>query len=335
MPEVFEPHAWLKNGHAMTLAAKFWPRRFVQGLAEERLFEVEPGTRLLGKCHWQSARRERPALVVVHGLEGSSESCYMLGVAEKAFRAGFSVVRLNQRNCGGTEALTPTLYNSGLSADYRAVLEELAGRDGIREIFFVGYSMGGNLVLKMAGELGAGAPAEFKAVCAVSPSLDLAACADALERRANFFYQRHFVSDLMARYRKKAALFPGRYACDGFGPIRTVREFDEVITAPQFGYRGSADYYAQASALRVAAQIRVPTLLVTAQDDPFVPFASFDAPAIRENPAIRVEAPPCGGHCGFISRYRGERRFWAEKQIVEFCSGFAGERHAPAPLQDS
>lgn len=324
----FEPHPLLRNRHAMTMAAAFWPRRFALPAAEERLFEVEPGTRLVGQCHWQAERRARPAIVVVHGLEGSSESPYMLGIGEKAFRAGFSVVRLNQRNCGGTERLTPTLYNSGMSGDYRAVLTELIERDGLREVFFAGYSMGGNLVLKMAGELGARAPAELRGVCGVCPAVDLSACADALERRENFLYEHHFVKGLMTRYRRKATLLPERYPRDGFGPIRTVREFDDKITAPQFGYRDAEEYYTDASARRVAAEIRVPTLIVTAKDDPFVPYSSFTERATRENPAVEVEAPDHGGHCAFISRRGREERFWAEKRIVEFCEERRAQGHA-------
>src|SRR5437879_501311 len=254
----FKPHPMLTNRHAMTVAAAFWLRRFALPAAEDRLFEVEPGTRLLGKCHWQSGkRRDAPVLVIVHGLEGSSDSNYMLGVAEKAFAAGFHVVRMNQRNCGGTEGLTPTLYNSGMSGDYRAVLEELAGRDGFEDIFFAGYSMGGNLVTKMAGEFGEAVPGQLRGVCGVCPAIDLAASADALERRENYFYERHFVSALMSRYARKARLFPERYARDGFGSVRTVREFDDKITAPAFGYRDAREYYEAASAKGVLANTRV------------------------------------------------------------------------------
>jgi predicted alpha/beta-fold hydrolase len=156
--ETFQPHPLLRNPHAQTVAYTFWPRRFPRlPRSIPREFETEPGTRIRGQCHWQSRPRERPTLVLVHGLEGSSESRYMLGIAECAFAAGWNAVRLNQRNCGGTESFTPTLYNSGLSGDYRAVLTELIERDSLLEIFFAGYSMGGNLVLKMAGELAGGA----------------------------------------------------------------------------------------------------------------------------------------------------------------------------------
>lgn len=316
----FEPHPWLSNGHAMTVAAAFAPRRFDLPKAEERLFEVEAGSRILGHCHWQrEKRRDVPVIAIVHGLEGSSDSNYMWGIAEKAFAAGFHAVRLNQRNCGGTEKLTPTLYNSGMSGDYRAVLEELANGDGFEQVFFAGYSMGGNLVTKMAGEFGEDVPRALRGVCTVCPSIDTGACADALERRDNYFYQRHFVSGLMKHYLRKAELFPKQYSRDGFGPVRTVREFDDKITAPQFGYQDAQEYYEAVGAKKVVAQVRVPMLMITAQDDPFVPYESFVRANVAQNPAIRFIAPEHGGHCGFISRTKGKDRFWAEQRIVEFC----------------
>ena len=136
----------------------------------------------------------------------------MLGVARNGLAARMNVILVNQRNCGGTELLTPTLYNSGMSGDYRAVLEELAKGDGFEKIFFAGYSMGGNLVTKMAGEFGESAPRQLRGVCAVCPAMDLAACADELERWDNYFYQARFVRGLLKRYARKAELFPQRYA---------------------------------------------------------------------------------------------------------------------------
>lgn len=157
----FEPHRWLKSGHAQTIGAAFARRRFALPAGEERLFRVDEDSQLKGICHWQAGkRRDLPVIVIVHGLEGSCESGYEKGIADKAWARGYHAVRLNQRNCGGTEGLTPTLYNSGLSDDYRAVLLELIG-EGFEKIFFAGYSMGGNLVTKMAGEMGEGAPKEL------------------------------------------------------------------------------------------------------------------------------------------------------------------------------
>jgi len=321
----FHPHPLLKNGHIMTVASAFWRRRFELPAPADRLFQVDPESKILAHCHWQPGKDQAvPLLVMVHGLEGSSDSNYMCGIAEKAWQRGFHAIRLNQRNCGGTELLTPTLYNSGMSADYRAVLDELAGADGFTRIFFAGYSMGGNLVTKMAGELGENPPSSLRGIAAVCPALNLAACADALERPDNYFYQRHFVAGLMARYTKKARLFPQKYASNGFKRIRTVREFDDAITAPNFGYRDAQEYYEAAGAKRVVSQIRVPYLLITSQDDPFVPFDAIRASGAEQNPGVTFHAPKHGGHCAFISNQSGAQRFWAESCILDWVQQKSG-----------
>jgi predicted alpha/beta-fold hydrolase len=320
--KTFEPHPLLRNPHAQTLASAFLPRRFPRlPRSVPREFETEPGTRIRGECHWQAVPQERPTLVLVHGLEGSSDSGYMLGLAERAFVAGWNAVRLNQRNCGGTESLTPTLYNSGLSGDYTAVLAELIDRDGLPEIFFAGYSMGGNLVLKVAGELADAAPPQLRAVAGVCPCIDLALCADALALPGNFIYEWHFVRNLKSRMQRKSLLFPGKFDLEPMAGVRTVREFDDVITARYCGFRDAADYYERSSALRVADGIRVPALIVAAQDDPFVPFSTFSDPAVANNPHVRVIAPERGGHCAFISRHGGDARFWAEASVRDFFVG--------------
>lgn len=346
----FKPHPWLRNAHLMTIAGAFWRRKFPRLPAgEARFIEIAdldptsarfakpaksaapakatpetPGTQMRADCHWQKYPREHPTLMLVHGLEGSSDSGYILGTAEKAFVAGFNVVRLNQRNCGGTEHLTPHLYHSGRSSDVRAVVEELIDRDKLPEIFAAGFSMGGNLVLKMAGEYGNVAPPEVRGFVGVAPSFVLAACADALEERRNFIYQTYFVRRLKRRMRRKAELFPDRYAAKvGNGALRaigTVREFDEMITAPCSGFAGAEDYYARASAVNVLGAIARPTLILTAKDDPFVPYATFERPELRGNPNITLMATRHGGHCAFIGRAGGDERFWCEVRIVEFCA---------------
>ncbi len=303
----------------MTIAAAFWPREFPHlPKSSPRLFEVELGTQIRGECHWQEDARAHAALVLLHGLEGSSDSGYMRGCAEMAFAAGFNVVRLNQRNCGGTEHLTPTLYHSGRSADLRVVLTELIECDGLSQIFLAGWSMGGNLVLKMAGEYGPEPPAELRGIVAVNPCFDLAACVDALGKPRNFVYSRHFVRKLKGRIRRKARMFGGNYSLDQLRRVHSVRDFDELITAPRCGFTGADDYYARSSAMHVLREIRVPTMIMTAQDDPFVPFSTFSRGEITENPFIRLVAPEHGGHCGFISD-DGAERFWSEARVVEFC----------------
>ena len=324
----FVPPAPLRNAHLMTIAGAFWRRRFPRlPPAETREFETEPGTRVLVKCHWQKKPRAHSTIVLLHGLEGSCDSGYMQGVAESAFREGFNVLRANQRNCGGTDHLTPSLYNSGLSADIRAIVMELIERDNLSEIFVAGFSMGGNLVLKMAGEFADRFPSELKAVIGICASCDLAACADALGKPENYFYQRHFVSRLKAHMCAKAALFPERYPLNGIENVRTVREFDDVITARFCGFRDADDYYYQSSALRVAGSIRVPTVIIAAQDDPMVPFHTFGDASLAGNANIEIIAPKYGGHCAFVSRESGDERFWAEARVVEIfksCAALAG-----------
>jgi predicted alpha/beta-fold hydrolase len=244
----------------------------------------------------------------------------MLGTAAKAFQAGFNVVRLNLRTCGGTETLTKTIYHSGMSWDLRAVINELISRDKLQNIFLAGFSLGGNMSLKLAGELGANAPAELHGVAAVSPSIDLAACAAAIERRSNWLYQQRFISSLKKRMRHIQKLYPELYNTNGLKEIRTIRDFDSRFTAIHGGFRDVDDYYARSSALQFIKDIRVPTLIIHAQDDPFVPYEPFCRSSLAENPFVTLLAPPNGGHVGFVSDSRDdERRFWAEHKIVEFC----------------
>jgi len=316
----FKPPPPLRNAHLMTLVPRYWPRdTSLPGLPqEERFFTVEPHTQLKGFCHWQDDRKWSPTVILVHGLEGCSESRYMRGIAAKAYRAGYNVIRMNQRTCGGTEHLSPTLYNSGLSGDYRAIVDELAHRDGLDRIWLVGYSMGGNLVLKAAGELGRVEPA-LAGVAAVCPNINPTVCARALEEPRNWIYHRHFVNRLKSRLRRKAALFPGRWDLSILDEINTISEFDDRYTARDGGYRDGADYYDRAGARHVLDALAVPTLIITAQDDPFIPYSMFTVSKIQRHPHIRVVAPRYGGHCGFFHRSRnGEDPYWAENRIVDF-----------------
>src|SRR6266852_5173849 len=171
--EPFVPRRFLRNGHAQTLAGNFLPRKNVLPAAEAQYFQIEDEVRILCHCHWQPEPEYRPTLLIVHGLEGSSLSQYVIGTGSKAWIAGMNIVRMNMRNCGGTERLTPTLYHSGLSADLGAVVGELIREDKLERIFLAGFSMGGNITLKLAGEWSGEAPPEVRAVAAVSPAMDL------------------------------------------------------------------------------------------------------------------------------------------------------------------
>lgn len=319
----FQPPRLLQNAHLMTLLPRYWPRKTsLAGLPlEERFFTVEPQTQLKGYCHWQINRRISPTAILVHGLEGSSESRYMRGITAKAYQAGFNIIRMNQRTCGGTEHLSPTLYNSGLSGDYRSIVNELITSDKLDRIWLIGYSMGGNLVLKAAGELGQTQPA-LVGVAAVCPNIDPTACARALEEPRNWIYHRHFVTRLKSRLRRKATLFPGKWDLSLLDKIATISEFDDRYTASDGGYLDGADYYDRAGARHVLHSISVPTLIITAQDDPFIPYAMFTAANIQQHPQIAVVAPRYGGHCGFFHmRRNGEDPYWAENRILDFMRG--------------
>lgn len=306
----------------MTIFTWARPRRFARLPAPvPRYFDVAPEARVLAHCHWQPRRHERPLILALHGLEGSSSAHYMRGLADKAWALGWSAVLLNQRNCGGTEHLSSGLYHSGLTGDPRFVIEELLAIDRVPAIGVVGYSLGGNLTMKLAGEFGPEAPPALKGACAVSPTMELAACVDALERPSNKLYEWNFVKDLKARMRRKAACWPGRYDLAPLRDIRTVRQFDEAYTAPHHGFAGASDYYQRAASMRVADRIRVPALIVTATDDPFVPPAQFDDPAVAANRAVTRLVTPYGGHCGFVcDGPPGGDGYWAETTAIEFLA---------------
>lgn len=318
----FVPYFGLRNRHLMTIAPALYQRRFplVESSVTERHFEVEPGSHVLAHCHWSSQPKSAPTLIILHGLEGCSDSHYVLGSAEKALALGMNVVRMNMRNCGDTMHLTPTLYNSGLSADVMAVVNELRLNDGLEQIYLAGFSMGGNIVLKAAAECESSEV--LAGVVAISPSLDLAPCVDELERGFNQIYQLRFLHGLKNKIRSKHKLYPDLYDTRLLRSIRSVRAFDDAYTAPLSGYGNAANYYRLASALPLLDRIAVPTLIVQAQDDPFVPFASFNAPQFK-NPHIHLLSPAYGGHNGFLQRQAEEPpvfdRFWAENRLVKFC----------------
>ena len=321
----FEPSAYrprFAGGHLQTLYAWARPRRFSRlPPPTVRFFDVADDARVLAHCHWHDEPAEHPTLLLLHGLEGSSLAHYISGISDKAWAAGWNVIRLNQRNCCNTEHLSRGLYHSGLTDDPLFVIRELIRTEGIRRVAIAGYSLGGNLTLKLAGELEAGTLPELKAVCAVSPTMDLSACVEALERRSNLAYEFNFVRNLKARMRRKAAAHPGLFPLEPLPRIWTVRQFDEAYTAPHHGFRDASDYYHRASALRVIENIRVPALIVTAEDDPFVPTSAFFADVVRRNPHITVVVTHHGGHCAFVEQpANGYDGYWAEREIVRFVN---------------
>lgn len=319
----FRPRRGLRGGHVQTLASFFLQRRLSLTAAEPRLIEVEPGVPLLCYCHWQPERHSAMTIVVIHGLEGSSDSQYMHGIAQKGFAQGMNVVRVNQRNCGGTDHLAPTLYNSSLSGDLAAVARNLIAQDSIPSFALAGFSMGGNLVLKLAGEWGSEGPSQFRGVIAVCPAMDLAASADALHIPGNRVYEQYFLWKLRQRFRNKAKLFPQIFDPSRLQGIRSLREFDDKITAHYCGFTGAGDYYARAAAANVLEHIAVPTLVLHAANDPFIRILPETRRKLLANPHITFIQTADGGHCSFIAERDGSDGHWAEDQVVKFAQRLA------------
>jgi uncharacterized protein len=316
------PRRGLRGGHLQTLASFFLPRHVALPPAEARLIEVEPGAQVLCHCHWQRERESALTVIIVHGLEGSSESQYMLGIAARGLAAGMNVVRMNQRNCGGTDALSATLYHSGRSQDVAAVARNLMNQDRISRFALAGFSMGGNLVLKLAGEWGSEGPRQFRAVATVCPSMNLAASADALHLPGNRLYEYHFMWKLRRHLRAKTRLFPEIFDTARLRGLSSLREFDDKITAYYCGFEGATDYYQRSAAANVVDRIAVPTLILHAANDPFIRILPETRRKILSNPNITFVETKDGGHCSFLATPDGDDGRWAERQVVEFLRGF-------------
>jgi predicted alpha/beta-fold hydrolase len=315
-PNGFRPRPWLAGGHIQTLLAHLLRRRLRwPHPTEELVVEADDDARLLLRVSWQPGPREaRPALVIVHGLGGSDSSSYVVSTGQLAFARGWHVVRMNMRGSGDGEALCPLLYNAGLDGDLVHALEAVASL--VPRVGVVGYSLGGNLVLLAASRSRDRLPAGVGAVAAVSPPVDLSACADALERRANRLYQRYFMVMLKDAYRRRHEQHPDLFPADLETEVGTVREYDDRITAPFGGYEGATDYYARSSAGPHLATIALPTLVLSAADDPMIPIGSVERWATSSN--VRREITPTGGHVGFVARASTPGCFWAPDRALDF-----------------
>lgn len=294
------------------MLASYWPRvlDMRQYPVEARLYPTEPDVQVLVESQRPPGGSPRGEMVLVHGLEGSSDAGYMRTMAKTALDAGYAVHRFNIRTCGGTEHLSNTLYHAGLTGDLRCVLGQFHD-EGHAPVHLVGYSLGGNPVLKLAGELGEEARPLIASVCAISTPIDLAAGVRCLAQRSNRIYERRFLKRM-----RKRVVATGRFTARQIKGPASIYEFDEKFTGPSFGFRGADHYYETQSSQRFLDRIRVPALLIQAKDDILIPFEIFDHPAIRTNPYVRLLATEHGGHLGFLSRTRP--RFWIDQAVLEW-----------------
>jgi hypothetical protein len=333
----FSPRALLRNGHLQTLVGNFLPRDISLPEPERLLVEVEGPVSgygpsyVLCHCHWQpeEVRSQRITVVLVHGLEGSSNSQYVIGNTAGALAAGFNVVRMNMRSCGGTDEISPTIYHSGRSGDVAAVFKTIVETQNLESIALVGYSMGGNLILKFAGEVSLAPPPQLKAVVGVSPLMDLTVSSAALHEPQNRMYEWHFLRNMLARVQRRAALFPAIYGSAELDKIRSMRLFDEHIVARYGGFSGADDYYLSVASSRYAERLSVPTLVLYSLDDPFIRILPATRATLIANPNVTYVETQHGGHCAFLeSTRRNDDGRWAEKTLLGFLqSQISGRVH--------
>jgi predicted alpha/beta-fold hydrolase len=323
---------WLPGGHAQTLyAALLAPR---PRLAYRRcrwdtpdgdfidLDWIEPGAPpATGDAQSDSAR---PLVALFHGLEGSSRSHYALAMMAEVARAGWRGVVVHFRGCSGEPNRLPRAYHSGDSAELDWILRRL--KAGTQRLHAVGVSLGGNVLLKWLGEAGEGALEVVERAAAVSAPLDLMAAGNALDRSSNLIYRRHFLASMKRKALAKLARYPGLFPAARLRAVTTLRAFDDLVTAPLHGFRDAQDYWRRASAKPWLARIAVPTLVLNALDDPFLPAAALPR---REavSGAVVLELPERGGHVGFVAgAFPGHLR-WLPSRILKFFGAAA----SPAP----
>ena len=310
----FDP--FFRNRDLATLAGNFWRRPELDPWPVEAVvYRTEPEVQVLA----QAQRPEGAAvgdILMVHGLEGSSHSGYLVSLAYAALNRGYSTARLNLRGCGGTENLAISSYHAGQTSDVLEVLRQRRVAAPDRPLFLIGFSLGGNIALKLAGELGDSARDLLAGVCAVSTPINLAACAETLGHRRNFLYQERFVSRLKDRIRRRHLQAPDLYTLEHLPKIRTIIDFDNYYTARLFGFGDADTYFRTQASNQFLERIQVPTLLVQAKDDPIIPFSIYDHPAFTRNSQLRLITPDHGGHVGFIARQRP--RFWLDGLLLDW-----------------
>lgn len=302
-----------RNAHLATIVSSYWPRQIdeVKYPVEAKLFRPEPDVQIL-------IHRQQPAgepigdVILVHGLEGSSDSPYMRSMAQTLLDTGFATHRMNIRTCGGTEFLCNTFYHAGLTTDIFAYLMDLDRRRRT-PAWLIGYSLGGNMVLKLAGEMEDDALRVLAGVCAVSAPVDLKACTERLDKTSNWLYQWHFLRSMRRRLKLRRQVLEGTLRDVG-EKFKSVYDFDDRITGPAFGFRNADHYYETQSAGRFTHRIRVPTLVIAAEDDPLIPPHVYDP--LSQNPYIDVRLTQHGGHIGFLAR-KGYRH-WVDEEARDW-----------------
>lgn len=271
------------------------------------------GDTLVGFLHEPPPPADKPLALLIHGLTGDSDSFYIQSAARALLDAGFPVLRINLRGAGASAGLCREQYHAGRTGDFIRVIEALPSSYRAQGIVVAGFSLGGNTLLKLLGE--GTAPADIRAAAAVSPPVDLASAAVCIRRTRNTLYQRYLLARMKEEARRSREGLPPALA-RALEAARNIVAFDDTVVAPRYGFASAADYYARSSAQAYAGAIRVPTLVVHACDDPWIPAAPFEKPVWRSNPAIRLVLSRRGGHVGFHGA--GTHQPWHDGLIVRF-----------------
>lgn len=265
-----------------------------------------------------SVAAERMA-IVLHGLEGDSGRGYMLGMVKALNRGGWDAAALNFRGCSGESNRQVRFYHSGDTGDLRTAISQLSIDGRYSEMALVGFSLGGNVVLKYLGECGPNVPAVIRKAAAMSVPCDLTSTSHRLAEPANRMYMKRFLRLLRQKIRMKMAVMPGRLNDDGYERIRNFKDFDDRYTAPVHGFENAEDYWKKASSQPFLGQISVPTLLINAADDPFLTEPCFPVDEAKDNPFLLLEIPDHGGHVGFVT-FNRSGEYWSESRVVSFLN---------------
>ena len=330
----FRPAPWAHGPHAQTLLARLLrPAHRGPEPSRERL--ETPDGDFLDLDLWPEPSAGAPLALILHGLEGSSRRRYVLSVCRELLARGVRPVAMNFRGCGGEPNRTLRFYHSGETEDPALALETLRARFPGRAVGAFGFSLGGNMLLKMLGEREDGGRGLVDAAVAMSVPFDLAAGSLHLERtRMGAFYTLYFTRQLKRKVHLKRDLLRGTIDLERARSARTLREFDDCVTAPLHGFRSAAHYYERSSSGGFVGGIGVPTLLLQSRDDPFLPPASLPLEAMARNPWIVPRVTLTGGHVGFLMGRPGRPRFWADEEGARFLARTLAAAPSEGPREE-
>ncbi|MEJ2082861.1 MAG: alpha/beta hydrolase fold domain-containing protein [Acidobacteriota bacterium] len=311
----FRCHRWLRSGHGQTIIGSQQRRRFEWGWSSSVSERILLPDGVAVDALWVEVDRSAPTLVAVHGMSGSNRSLYMLGLSHKAYLRGWNSLLLDLYD----RSESRRIFHAGCSSEVRAIIEAFRSSKDLADILIAGVSMGGNIVLKLAGEAGARPPAWLRGVGVISPLVDLTASWHLMDRRSNWLYRHYYVRRLKKLTQRNLVHLRDEIDVERLRRVRSIRQFDEVVTVPLAGFADVSDYYRRASAAPWLEQIATPALAIHASDDPFLPAEPLLRKELARHQALCVALTDHGGHVAFIEdRCVDLDRSWAENRLIEF-----------------